>query len=144
MKHKMLGVTLIELMVVIVVISILASIAVPSYRSYLLRAQRTEGTGALLQIQQAQEKYFLQNNRYATNPELILTPANGGLGLTNVTPNNRYNVDLFNITATTYTARATTRAGGGQTDDNAHCQIFTIDQQGARTSTPDPITTCWK
>src|SRR5690606_27341297 len=59
------GVTLIELRPVIVVVAILRTIAVSSYRSYLLRTNRTEARMALLRVQAAQEKFFLQNNRYA-------------------------------------------------------------------------------
>ncbi|HEY7378185.1 MAG TPA: type IV pilin protein, partial [Steroidobacteraceae bacterium] len=130
----MLGVTLIELMIVIVVLAILASIAVPSYRSYLIRAQRSEGTGALLQIQQAQEKYFIQNSTYGTLAQL---------NLPNVTANNRYDVDFPVLTATTYTARVVPHAGGGQTDDTK-CTQMTITEQGQRDSSPSPIATCWK
>ena len=135
MKRNMRGVTLIELMLVIVVLAIIASIAVPSYRSYLIRAQRTEGTGALLQIQQAQEKFFLQNSRYGTTA--------AELNLSAVTPNNRYDVAINSPTSTTYTATASPHAGGGQEVDG-HCQAFTINEQGQRGSSPDPITTCWK
>jgi type IV pilus assembly protein PilE len=39
---KMRGVTLVELMVVIAVIGTLAAIAIPSYRRYLIRSQRSE------------------------------------------------------------------------------------------------------
>ena len=60
------GVTLIELMTVVVVIGILAAIAVPSYRSYLLRANRTDAKRALLQVQAAEEKYYLSGQRYTT------------------------------------------------------------------------------
>jgi type IV pilus assembly protein PilE len=130
-------------MIVIIVLAILASIAVPSYRRYLIRAQRTEGTGALLQIQQAQEKFFLQNNRYAGAAELTPAPP-GGLGLPAITPNRRYDIVIASpAPGTTFTATATPRAGGGQTDDS-HCQTFGINEQGVRTSGPDPIATCWK
>ena len=64
MRRAERGVTLIELMTV-VVITMLASIAVPSYRRYMLRSQRTDGGTARLQLQAAQEKYYLQNNAYA-------------------------------------------------------------------------------
>ena len=60
------GVTLIELMIVVVVLAILGSISVSTYRRYMLRANRTDATTMLLRIQVAQEKFFLQNNGYAT------------------------------------------------------------------------------
>jgi len=51
------GVTLIELVVVAAVIAILASVAIPSYRSHVLRAHRTEARAALLALATAQEKF---------------------------------------------------------------------------------------
>jgi len=46
--HHQRGVTLMELLTVIVILGILASIAFPSYRTYLIRAQRAEAKTALL------------------------------------------------------------------------------------------------
>jgi type IV pilus assembly protein PilE len=60
------GVTLIELVVVAALIAVLATIAIPSYRSHVLRAYRTEARAALLAIATAQEKFHLQCRRYAT------------------------------------------------------------------------------
>src|SRR5437763_16809045 len=65
--HRMRGMTLIELMVVVAIVAILASLAVGSYRRYVLRANRTDATSALLRIQVGEEKYFLQNNAYTIN-----------------------------------------------------------------------------
>ena len=42
-KHKTAGFTLIELMIVIVIIGLLASIALPAYQNYVNRAKITEG-----------------------------------------------------------------------------------------------------
>ena len=61
------GVTLLELMVVISILAILASIALPTYRRYLIRSQRTEAKIALLQLQTAQEKFYMQNNSFTDN-----------------------------------------------------------------------------
>ena len=141
MRRKMLGVTLIELMIVIVVLAILASIAVPSYRRYLIRAQRTEATAALLQVQQAEEKFFLSNNRYATGAELTAPPP-GGLGLLAITQYGNYNVGVNAPTPTTFLATATPRAG--QATDDPQCQTMTINETGLRNSTPGAITVCFK
>src|SRR5438477_12999917 len=65
--HRMRGMTLIELMVVVAIVAILASLAVGSYRRYVLRANRTDATSALLRIQVGEEKYFLHNNAYTIN-----------------------------------------------------------------------------
>jgi type IV pilus assembly protein PilE len=141
MRRKMLGVTLIELMSVLVILAILASIAIPSYRRYLIRAQRTEATGALLTVQQQQEKFFLQNNRYATGAELSTAPP-AGLGINALTANSNYLITLNTPTTTTYVATATPQAGQAAQDPD--CQSMTINEQGVRTSTPGAITLCFK
>jgi type IV pilus assembly protein PilE len=139
------GVTLIELMIVIVVIAILGSIAVPSYRSYMLRAQRADAKAELLRVRVAQEKFFLQNNRYATADEFDDPSADGGLGFSGTSEHGHFNVDLTEATATTFTARA--RATGGQTADSP-CQTLTVDELGQHTSADsagnDTTEQCWR
>ncbi|MCI0436187.1 MAG: prepilin-type N-terminal cleavage/methylation domain-containing protein [Gemmatimonadetes bacterium] len=139
------GVTLIELMVVIVVLAILASIAVPTYRSYITRAQRADARAELLRVRAAQEKFFLQNNRYATAAEFDDPPAAGGLGFTGTSEHGHYLIDLPNVTATTFTARATATAG--QLED-AMCRTFTVNELGQRAATnaggTDQTATCWR
>jgi len=137
--RHMRGVTLIELMTVIVVVAILGTIAVSSYRSYLLRTNRTEARMALLRVQAAQEKFFLQNNRYAGDAELALAPP-AGLGVEATTPSGYYTIGLIDVTATTYTARA--QAAAGQLDDTDACQTLTIDESGVRE--PDDHPECWR
>jgi type IV pilus assembly protein PilE len=137
------GVTLIELMVVVTVLAILTSIAVPSYRSYMLRAQRADAKAELLRVRTAQERFFLQNNRYATQDEFDNLPP-GGLGFSGTSEHGHFLVDLSIATPNTFTVRA--RATQGQTKDGP-CQTFTIDQGGVRASTNSSgqVTTnlCW-
>jgi type IV pilus assembly protein PilE len=133
------GVTLLELMAVVVIVGILGTIAVSSYRGYLLRTNRTDARMALLRVQAAQEKFFLQNNRYADTAELSPAPADGGLGIAATTPGGHYSITLDADTATTYTATAT--AIGGQTSDSAACQVLTINELGTRTPSGSE---CWR
>lgn len=137
------GVTLMELMIVVVVVGILAAVAVPSYRSYLIRAQRTEAKSSLLQLQTAQEKFYLQNNVYTSN----LTAASpAGLGLPAVTETGKYNLSVAGLGAgaQTYTATAAPRAGGGQTDDTK-CANFTLTDRSVRgNSGSATVQECWK
>ncbi len=142
MKQRLQGVTLIELMVAIAVVAIIASVAVPSYRSYMLRSQRADATAELLRVRTAQEKFFLQNSRYATAAEFDDAPP-AGLGFTGVSEHGYYNVAIAAgaVPNTTYVATAT--ATGGQAADSA-CQTFTINEAGVRGSGPNGITTCWK
>ena len=138
------GFTLIELMIVIAVVAILATIAVSSYRRYVMRATRTEGRMALLAIQVAQEKFFLQNNQYAQNLATAVAAPPAGLGVAldaaGLTLGGHYTVSFPAATANTYTVQAV--ATGTQTADTAACLTFTINDQGVRT--PADSSGCWR
>ncbi len=58
------GFTLLELMVTLAIVAILAGLAYPSYRHAILKSKRAEGSGALLQLMQQQERYYLAHGRY--------------------------------------------------------------------------------
>ncbi|HEX6572671.1 MAG TPA: type IV pilin protein [Steroidobacteraceae bacterium] len=137
------GVTLIELMIVIVVVGILASIAVPSYRSYVLRTHRVEAKTALLNLAAAQEKHYLQNNTYAANSALTTAPP-AGLGLPATTENGWYTVAIASgANAASFTATAT--SAGAQVADT-DCATFTITALGVKTATKQggaTSTVCW-
>ena len=139
------GFSLIELMVVLAVFAILSTIAVGSYRRYSLRATRTEGRLALLAVQVAQEKYFLQNNTYAQDIATVIAAPPAGLGVSSinasgVTTGGNYTISFAAVTPTTYRLQAV--ATGSQTKDTVACLTFTIDEQGTRT--PLDSSGCWR
>ncbi len=59
------GMTLIELIIVMVIVAIMASIAIPSYNSYVLKSHRTEAKTALLDLASMEERYFSTQNVYS-------------------------------------------------------------------------------
>jgi type IV pilus assembly protein PilE len=61
------GFTLIELMIVVAIVGILAAVAYPSYREYVLRGNRTEGQSLLVEAAARQERFYAQNNSYLTD-----------------------------------------------------------------------------
>jgi type IV pilus assembly protein PilE len=131
----MRGMSLIELMVVVAIVALLATIAVPSYRQFLLKSHRAEAKAALLNLAAAQEKFYLQNNTYTDD---LTTAPPGGLGLPATTENGHFTVAIAaGANAAGFTATAT--AAGGQAQDT-HCATFTINQAGARGATSSD---CW-
>jgi type IV pilus assembly protein PilE len=138
------GFTLIELMITIAVVAILATLASVSYRSQVVRTNRTEAKMALLRVQTGQEKFFLQNHRYADVAELAKTPPEG-LGIPITTEHGYYSVTLSSADDVSYTATAS--AAGSQRSDE-ECASFSIDNTGKRTAASsaaaDMTTTCWK
>lgn len=72
------GFTLIELMIVVAIVAILASIAYPAYTDSVLKGKRAQARTALLDLMQQQERYMTQNNTYLafTNTGGTTVPAN--------------------------------------------------------------------
>jgi type IV pilus assembly protein PilE len=121
------GFTLIELMIVVAIVGILASIAYPSYQQYVLSSRRAEAQSEMLRIQLGLEKWRANNSTYSSNL------ADAGF----VDSNTYYNYTITNISGSTYTINAA--AQGAQTADSA-CTPLTLNQSGAKT----PSSGCWK
>jgi len=62
LKNK--GFTLVELLIVVIIIGILATIAVPQYSKMTERAKMANGLNTLGSIKRAQNLYYLENNEY--------------------------------------------------------------------------------
>ncbi|MFQ3353560.1 MAG: type IV pilus assembly protein PilE [Arenicella sp.] len=103
------GFDLVEILIVITIIGILASIAYPSYQQYIVKANRAAAQQFLLEAASVQHQYFLANNGngYANQEALIgpnallSTPSNvsNHYGIS-VALNATTNLPSFSITAT--------------------------------------------
>lgn len=65
-QQRMRGFTLIEVMIVVAVIGVLAAIAIPSYRDYVLRGQVVDATNGLASMQANMERHFQDHRTYNT------------------------------------------------------------------------------
>jgi prepilin-type N-terminal cleavage/methylation domain-containing protein len=142
MRHtQSKGFTLIELMITVAIVAILAAIAYPNYRDYVIRGQLVDATQALAGVRANMERYYQDNRTYAAigafTPPCINTDVQSG----------KFNVKCPTADDSTYTAQAVGIAG-----TNADGFKFTLDQNGTQTtvvtSPPAPAsfqgcTTAW-
>jgi len=132
-RHKEHGMTLIELMIVIVIISVLASVALPSWNAMVQKSRRSDAVNILLLAQVEQEKYRANNTSYAS--------AMSDLGLSTYDSADReyYRVVVQSASATAYLITAT--PNGAQSGDT-ECGTFAIRQTGPEHSGYAALS-CW-
>lgn len=61
------GFTLVELMIVVAIVAILASIALPAYQDQVRRGHRAAAQTQMMDIATRQQQFFLANRSYATS-----------------------------------------------------------------------------
>jgi len=134
MRKYMRGVTLMELMIVVVIVGILAAVAYPNYRQYVARAKRNEAKSCLLQVATLQERFYLQNNTYTTD----MTNLGFGAAANNVSNSGSYVCSVAAADANTFAATATYQNADAEA---GKCLTFSIDGRGQKTSAP--AADCW-
>jgi prepilin-type N-terminal cleavage/methylation domain-containing protein len=121
------GFTLIEVMITVAIVGILAAIAIPNYRDYVLRGQIVDATNALSELRARMERHFQDNRTYITvgafTSPCAAPPAVGS-----------FTISCPTLTANAFTAQA---AGSGATNGFT----YTITQQGTRATSS--TTTGW-
>jgi len=132
--HRMRGITLLELMIVVLIVGFLAVIAYPNYRSFVERAKRNEAKAALLKVATNQERFYLQNNAFTCDLTQLSFPVGAGF----VTDSGAYTVDITACNAANFSAQAVYNLAGPEA---GKCASFTIDGRGTRVSSP--ATDCW-
>jgi len=116
------GITLIELLIVVVIVGILATIAVPMYTGYMERVRRVDAKTALEQLRASQEMRRAERGSYSTD----LTELRNTWGAPGATAGD-YAITMV-ATSITYNGTATPNTGR-QTPDGP----LTIDQDGVKT-----------
>lgn len=133
------GFSLIELLIVLVIISILATIAYPSYQNQVRKTKRADCEGALLQLANAMERDYTQNGAYRDIVTLNMFPAQCPID-GNATPT--YNLTVATANAgSTYTLTATPVAGSTQAGDT--CGALTLTQAGVKGVGGGTVADCW-
>jgi type IV pilus assembly protein PilE len=139
------GFTLVEIVTALVVIAVLTAVAVPMWRVHLLRVRRADAITSLVAVQNAQDKYFGRNARYATGAQLT-TAEPEGLGLRTRSDHGYYDLDVQSGDGLAFTATARANDESGQSADT-RCVQLSIDQNGIRRAVDstgkDRSADCW-
>lgn len=158
------GFTLIELMIVVLVVSILVGIAVPTYQSQVRKSRRTDAKTALLDLATREAKFLTLNNAYTTSPAAV---GYSGTFPQTIGAGQYYTMSVCASTAagtsattvacpgaaagtTSFIIAAVPVAGTSQVKDTS-CQYFAVDNTGAQfassssagPSGTDTTATCW-
>ena len=143
MRKAYLGVTLIELLMVIAILGILTAIAIPSYRSYTIRANRSDAKAALLGTAGALERCFTRYNDYTLK-------ADGGsceVVLPVTTENSTYSIEADpdaktpGIQATSFAIRAVPQ--GKQADDTGCAKLGLTSGNVKSMTGTKTVEECW-
>ena len=97
------GFTLIEVLIVVIILGILATIAIPQFAKMTSRARLAEAWTNIGAIRTAQSVYYLENSSYATGV---------------VSPGNSQGMDI-DIQSTNFQYTVSANAGNGGYDVNA-------------------------
>ncbi len=137
MRHtKTRGFTLIEVMIVVVIISLLAGLALSSYGNYIRKARRADVKADMLQLAQLMERNYTESNDFSA--DAAGNPIN--LATFGITGGPFYNLSLARA-ATTYTISA---APVGSQQKDVLCMTLTLNQAGVRTvSGSGGVVDCW-
>ena len=137
MRRVQRGFTLIEVMIVVVIIGILATIAYPSYTRHVQNTRMATAQADLMELAQFMERQYSLTNRYDTNvadaSDLPFTasPKDGGT--------TAYDIGIV-TGQNTFTLTAT--AVGPQLGH--WCGNLTLNQAGTRGATGADPADCWR
>ena len=139
LKWRMQGFTLIELMLTVAIIGVLASIAIPSYQSYVENTRRTTAQGELLELAQWMERRYSNTYSYlddGDDPDLPFS----------ISPKSRdddstafYQFVLEEVDENSFRLEA--QAINAQ--ENSDCGNLWVEEDGTRGATGGSVDECW-
>jgi type IV pilus assembly protein PilE len=133
--RPMRGFTLIEMLITIAIVALLATVAYPSYRDYIIRSQVPEATSELAVRQVRLEQWFQDRRTYV-----------GSTACGDDTTHKFFDFSCADVTAAGYTLRASGKGsmnGIGFTVNQADIKTTVISSGAPSGWTAHSPNTCW-
>ena len=123
------GFTLLELMIVVAIVAILASVALTSYAAQMRKSARADAQSALPDAASRQQQFLVDRRRYAGSMTVLGVATPPDLA-------SKYTFTVAAVDGPPPTFTLTAQAIGNQAKDT--CPTLTLDSAGNRTPTA-----CW-
>lgn len=130
------GFTLVELLIVVIIIGILASIGVPQYMKTIEKARGGEAWAGIQQVQSGEKIYYAENGFYLSTAAPMTDTEEGVLDIS--LPQSKWG---FKVTTTDKYANYTITATRG--DGRAKDTTITMDQAGTKTNAWETAVNLW-
>ncbi len=130
MENSEHGFSLFELLIVLFIVGILATITCPIYIHALKKTHRTEAKIALINLAQQMEIYYLGNNNSYEDANF------NKLHLKDVTEKNFYQL-ILKSTTSSYQLSAKAKFS------DSECYLFMLNQLGEKTNAGTRSKQCW-
>ncbi|MBD8871992.1 prepilin-type N-terminal cleavage/methylation domain-containing protein [Rhodanobacter sp. DHB23] len=158
MASAQAGFTLIELLVVVAIIAVLAAIALPSYKNYVVKTNRAAAEGCLSEYSNYMERFYTTNLSYSYSPAsgatvatqnpVTTSPASVTLDCATASQTgSNYTYTVPSSSSAAYTLQA--MPTGAQLTRDTQCGALTLDQAGNRnigangTTATGTVEQCW-
>lgn len=149
LQSKSAGFTLIELMAVVVIVAIFAAIAIPSYETYIGRANKSKAQSEMLKIAERLENYKGKQLSYAGYIPEHQTSTKGEVNIPyDSVSNYDYQIKIIDINDSTKALEDSTIGQGwkmiatpNQTRGNAlrNSEYLLLDSRGIKCMTKDSL-----
>lgn len=133
MKRPLLGFSLIELMIALVIVGILASVAMPSYQSYMRKGRRADVQQFMLNLSQLNQRYFMDNRAYTSTVATLASPPS------NISSYYTVTITVDNGPPPTFSISAAPVGGSVQAGDT--CGTLTLTSANVKSSSSG--SNCW-